>query len=150
MAAARDAFTTRGCSVLVVAQAVPELLAHFISRTKVPVPVVCDPARAAYAAFGLERTNWRAFFKPRVLWGYFRGMFKGYRVRRPNKGEDVLQLGGDFVLSRARKVLFAYRSADPTDRPAVADLLAALPSAGPMGGEPPPDAPRVDTRAPQP
>jgi hypothetical protein len=141
VAAARDTFAARGCSVLVVSQAKPELLAHYVARTQLPVPVVCDPARAAYAAFGLERTNWFTFFKPRVLWGYFRGMFKGYRVRAPNRGEDVLQLGGDFVLSRERKLLFAYRSADPTDRPTVTDLLAALPSAAPIGGERAPDGP---------
>lgn len=141
MAAARDTFAARGCSVLVVAQAKPELVAHYVARTKWPVPLVCDPERVAYAAFGLERTNWLAFFKPRVLWGYFRGMFKGYRVRQPNKGEDVLQLGGDFVLSRERTLLFAYRSADPTDRPTVADLLTALPSAPLIGGKRAPDGP---------
>jgi hypothetical protein len=133
---ARDEFAARGCSVLVVTQATPEVLSLYLSRAIWNVPLVCDPERAAYAAFGLERTGWLTFFKPRVLWGYARGMWKGQRVKKPYAGEDVLQLGGDFILSRERKLVFAYPSADPTDRPAIADLFAALPSAAPIPRDP--------------
>jgi hypothetical protein len=138
--AARDEFAARGCSVLVVSQAKPQTIALYQARMKWAVPVVGDPERAAYAAFGLERTGLFSFFKPRVLWGYLRGMAKGYRVKMPFAGEDVLQLGGDFLLARDRTVFFAYPSADPTDRPGVAALLAAIPSAPPMPDEPAPDA----------
>jgi hypothetical protein len=113
-------------------------MAHYVSRMKWNVPIVCDPDRVAYTAFGLERTNWFAFFKPRVLWGFLRGMLKGYRVKWPYKGEDVLQTGGDFILSRERTVVFAYPSADPTDRPTLAALLEAIPR------EAAPEAPRAD------
>jgi hypothetical protein len=124
--AARDRFAARGCSVLVVAQAKPEVLSLYLSRFKWAVPLVSDPERTAYSAFGLERTNWLTFFKPRVLGGYLWKMFKGSRVHKPYAGEDVLQLGGDFILARDRRVIFAYPSADPTDRPSVSALLAAL------------------------
>ncbi|MBP3959306.1 AhpC/TSA family protein [Gemmata sp. G18] len=147
MDAARARFAARGCSVLVISQARPEVLALYVARHKWAVAVVCDPERAAYSAFGLERTGWLTFFKPRVLWGYFRGMFKGYRVKKPYAGEDVLQLGGDFILSRDRNVVFAHPSADPTDRPGVPDLLAALPSAPPIPHEREPDGPNVDAPA---
>ena len=136
MAAARDEFAARGCSVLVVTQAKPEVLSLYLSRFQWSVPLVCDPERTAYAAFGLERTGWLTFFKPRVLWGYFRGMWKGHRVKKPYAGEDLLQLGGDFVLSRERKLVFAYPSADPADRPAIADLFETLPSAPPIPRDP--------------
>ena len=136
MNAARDQFAARGCSVLVVTQAKPEVLSLYLSRFRWNVPLVCDPERAAYTAFGLERTGWLTFFRPRVLWGYARGVWKGHRVKKPYAGEDVLQLGGDFVLSRERTLVWAYPSASPTDRPAIADLLAALPSATPMPRDP--------------
>jgi hypothetical protein len=42
------------------------------------------------------------------------------------QGEDVLQLGGDFILDREGRLAYAYRSADPTDRPAVEVLLRAV------------------------
>ena len=102
------------------------MLTRYLARHGWHVPVVCDPSRAAYRAFGLERTGWLTFFRPRVLAKYMRGMFRGHGVKTPYEGEDVLQLGGDFVLDRLRRVVFAYPSADPTDRPAVAALLSAV------------------------
>ncbi|MBN9118708.1 MAG: AhpC/TSA family protein [Planctomycetes bacterium] len=136
MDAARDRFAARGCFVLVVSQAEPEVLSLYLSRSNWNVTIVCDPDRTAYAAFGLERTRWLTFFKPRVLWGYACGMWKGYRVKKPYVGEDLLQLGGDFILTRGRKLVFAHASADPTDRPAVAELLAAIPSVPPIPSDP--------------
>ena len=129
MDAARDQFAAAGCSVLVVSQARPEQLAHYAARYGWRVSLTADPERVAYRAFGLERTSWLTFFRPRVLWGYIRGLLRGYGVKTPYAGEDVLQLGGDFLLDKAGRVVFAYPSADPTDRPAVADLLAAIRSA---------------------
>lgn len=126
MAAARDEFAARGCSVVAVCQAQPEHLAAFLSRRPWDVPVVSDPGRRAYQAFGLERTGWLTFFRPKVLGGYLRGLLKGYTLKKPVTGEDVRQLGGDFLLSRAGAVVYEYRSADPTDRPSVAKLLAAV------------------------
>ncbi len=129
MDAARDRLAAAGCSVLVVCQAKPEVLSRYLARSDWHVPVVSDPDRAAYAAFGLERTGWLTFLRPKVLAGYARGMLRGYGLKAPYAGEDVLQLGGDFVLDRGGRVVFAYRSAEPTDRPSAESLLAALPPA---------------------
>ena len=85
-----------------------------------------DPERAAYAAFGLERTGWLSFFRPKVLWGYLRGMIRGYGVKKPYAGEDVLQLGGDFVLDKLARVVFAHPSATPTDRPTISAIREAI------------------------
>jgi hypothetical protein len=46
-------------------------------------------------------------------------------VKRIPEGEDVLQLGGDFIVDVQRRLLWTYRSADPLDRPRVDDLLRA-------------------------
>jgi hypothetical protein len=65
----------------------------------------------------------------------------------PYRGEDVLQLGGDFILDRQRNVVFAYPSSDPTDRPSVAAMLEALrpvSSSGPMPSDRTPDRASVD------
>jgi hypothetical protein len=125
--AGRDRLAAAGCSVLVVSQAKPEVLSLYLSRQGRHVPVVCDPDRVAYRAFGLERAGWLTFLRPTVLWKYLRGMARGHGVKKPYAGEDVLQLGGDFVLDKLRRVVFAYPSADPTDRPTVAALLRSLP-----------------------
>ena len=145
MDAARDAFAARGCSVLVVAQAKPEFLAHYLTRRAYGVAFASDPERVAYRAFGLERTPLRTFLRPRVLLGYLAGMLRGYAPHKPYEGEDVLQLGGDFLLDQLGRIEFAYRSRNPTDRPAVSRLLAALPSPPPMAGNYTPDARCVDS-----
>lgn len=119
-----DDFRAVGCGVLIVTQARPDVLAGFLKRYPQPVPVVGDPERVAYRAFGLERTGWRTFFRPGVIWRYMKHMLR-IRVRRPYDGEDVRQLGGDFILDRAGTVRYAYRDPDPTRRPTVDDLLTA-------------------------
>ena len=128
MDAAREELAAVGCSVLVVVQAKPEVLSRYLARRSWHVPIVSDPERRAYAAFGLERTRWLTFFRPKVLWGYFRGMLRGYALKTPYAGEDVLQLGGDFILDKLGRVVFTYPSANPTDRPSVATLRDAIQS----------------------
>lgn len=146
MDAAREKLAAAGCSVVVVVQAKPETLKLYLSVRDWHVPVVSDPGRVAYRAFTLPRTSWLSFLKPWVVWGYLRGMLRGYAPLVPYAEEDVLQLGGDFILDRNRKLVFAYPSVSPTDRPSVATLLKALPkpSPKPMDAEPRPDAPPVD------
>ena len=117
-------FRALGCDVLVVTQARPDVLTGFLNRYPQPVPVVGDPERVSYRAFRLERTGWWTFFRPGVVWRYLKHMLR-VRLRTPYEGEDVRQLGGDFILDRVGKVLYAYRDPDPTRRPTVDELLAA-------------------------
>ena len=124
-------FREVGVNVLTISQAKPALLAMVLRQSPRPFPVVSDPDRTAYRAFGLERTGFWSFLRPSVLWGYLRLILRGSKIRKPYEGEDVYQLGGDFLLDRAGRIVYAYRSRTATDRPAIADLLAAVPDATP-------------------
>jgi hypothetical protein len=128
-----------GVGVLVVSQAKPAVLSSYLKRHPQPVPVVCDPDRAAYRAFGLERTSWPGLMRPDVMAGYLGLMLRGYLFRIPYRGEDVLQLGGDFLLDRSGKVVFAHRSRTATDRPGIDVLLTAATEGGPSLRSPPDD-----------
>lgn len=121
-----EAIRGLGAEVLVACQARPELLAAFLREQPLPFSAVADPERAAYRRFGLERTPWSTFLRPGVIWRYLRLMRSGWRLQAVRQGEDVLQLGGDFILDAAGRLVYAYRSAEPTDRPAVATLLRVL------------------------
>lgn len=91
-------------------------------RTQVwPFPVLADPDRAAYRGFGLERAGWWKLLRPRVWLVYLRLILRGWLPRPAH--EDVRQLGGDFVVDRTGKVIYAHRSTDPTDRPSIDELL---------------------------
>ncbi len=120
--------------VLVVTQARPELLAAFLREQPLRFPAVADPERVAYRAFGLERTSWMTVLHPGVVLRYLRFIFRGWRPRQAREGEDVLQLGGDFVLDGEGRLIYAYRSTEPTDRPAVEALLQAVREVSPPDG----------------
>jgi hypothetical protein len=139
-----DRLTAAGVTVLVVVQAEPDRLAQWISMRPIPFPVVSDPERTAYRAFDLGRVGWLHFARPNVLGSYLRLMLRGHRLSKPVQGEDVLQLGGDFVLDRNTRLVFAHPSRAATDRPTVAEILTALPGNSrkamnlPAEKEPPP------------
>jgi peroxiredoxin len=119
-------FHALGAEVVAITQSRPEALAAQLRLEPRPFPFLCDPERAAYRAFGLERGGWGMFFRPRVLAHYLRQVARGWRPRRPSAGEDLLQLGGDFIVNSNGQVAFAHHSADPSDRPGVDDLLGRL------------------------
>ena len=87
--------------------------------------MLADPERKAYQSFALKRLSWFQVFSPAALklyWKLLRGGMKQERFQ----GEDIYQSGGDFLLDREGNVLFAHRSQNPADRPAVARLLMAI------------------------
>ena len=126
-----DEIRSAGANVLVVTQSKPEA----VSAASLPLPTVCDPDRTAYRYFGLDRGRWSMFFRRKVLAHYLRLIFTGWRPRPGVAGEDMLQLGGDFILSADRRLVYAHRSNDPADRPAVADLVNRVRGLGDLPNE---------------
>ena len=63
-------------------------------------------------------------FGPATLRRYVELMRRGHRPQLPH--EDLLQLGGDFVVGRDGRLVYAFRSRSPDERPAVDDLLEAV------------------------
>jgi len=117
-----DDILEAGASVLVITQSRPEAVAAM----SLPLPTVCDLDRTAYRYFGLERGHWSMFLRRGVLARYGSLIFGGWRPHSGEAGEDMLQLGGDFILSEDRRLVYAHRSKDPADRPAARTLVAQL------------------------
>ena len=126
MAKAADQFKAANCNLVVVSQGKPQVLAHFEKRNGFPFPVLGDPDRVAYKAFGLERVQWWTFLFPWVLWGYLVRIVTGTMPKMPYQSEDVSQLGGDFLLDQTGKVLWSFQSRDPSRRPSVEAMLKAI------------------------
>ncbi len=95
----------------------------WLRDTGSPFPLLLDPERRVYRAYGLERSVLRTW-TPRVIWYYLRQIALGYRLHRLDG--DPHQLGGDFIIDAAGVVRLAHRSRDPVDRPAVDRLLQTL------------------------
>lgn len=118
----------RGIAVAVVSFAEPAKLVHYQEQHRWPFLLLADPQRKAYAAFTLRRLSWWRVFSPRTLRIYWRLMREGM-ARQQHGGDDIYQSGGDFLLDRSGQLLYAHRSQDPADRPALANMLRAIDSA---------------------
>ena len=57
-------------------------------------------------------------------------MLRGRLPGKHTKGDDVKQLGGDFVLDASGRLLYLYRSHQSTDRPGAEELVAAIGETG--------------------
>jgi hypothetical protein len=131
-----EAFQHLNGQVVAVSFTPPGRVAAFLSAHPLPFPAFSDPERKAYRTFSLGRTSWGAMLHPRVLWGYLKFTWRGTRPEKPEPGEDLFQLGGDFVLDGAGRLVFAYPSKTSTDRPSVAVLLDAVRKATEQDGSP--------------
>jgi alkyl-hydroperoxide reductase/thiol specific antioxidant family protein len=119
-----DELRARGVHVVAISMSRPETLTRYRASRPLPFPIFADPERKVYAALGLGRTSWARFLRPGVIWRYLKMVAAGAKVRRVPEGEDALQTGGDFLVAADGRVLWEYRSDDPTDRPTVEQLLA--------------------------
>ena len=111
--------------VIGVAFAAPASVALFERGLNLGVPVLCDPDRVAYAAFGFgRRSGWSAFVHPRYWWRLATAVARGRRFGLPK--EDPSQLGGDVVLDEELRLRWIYRSRFAADRPRVETVRAEL------------------------
>ena len=113
-----------GGEVVVISFEPPERLPTYIDAHGWRFPVVSDPSRESYKAFGLGSADWRTLLGPKVVLKYAALLARGYRPRATDS--DVRQLGGDFVIDAGRRIVFGHRSNDPADRPSAKVLLRAL------------------------
>ena len=116
----KAAFDAQKIGIVLVSFAAPELAAHWQDATQFPFPLLLDPERRAYKAFGLG-SSVLAAWHPKMFLYYFRLLAKGRKLM-PVKG-DPYQLGGDFLVNQRGQILFAHPSAEPSDRPSVLELL---------------------------
>ena len=91
-------------------------------------PVLSDPGRRLYAAFGLRRKPLVRLMTRSILATYLRGLLSGRWPWLPRG--DLGQLGGDFVLDGEGAVVFAHRGREAGDRPPIEAILAAVRLAG--------------------
>ena len=95
----------------------------WLEETCSPFELLLDPERTAYEAYRLERSVFRSW-NLRTLWRYVKLLASGRRWRGIQG--DSAQLGADFIVDPNGVLRLAYYSHDPTDRPSVDHLLAAL------------------------
>lgn len=120
-----EEFRKLGVNIVALSMSTSETLARYLKENELPFPLLADPTKVAYKAFGLDRTSWGRLLRPSSIWKYLKMVAKGGKVRRIPEGEDALQLGGNFLVSTDGRLLWAYRSVNPMDRPTIETLLQA-------------------------
>ena len=119
----QDEFSRLNVQVLIISFGTEYWAKVWLEETGAPFPLLLDPERRVYRAYGLGRSVLRVW-SPKVAWHYLRLMMAGRRLK-PILG-DPHQLGGDFIVDPGGTVRLAHPSRDPTDRPSVEALLKAL------------------------
>jgi peroxiredoxin len=125
MHARRDRLDALGAEVVFLAFDTPEAIrGNMVAGVELAYPVIADPERVAYRAWGLERAPWwKIWLDPKVWVQYARLLLGGERIGEP--GQDLLQLGGDFIVDAAGTIAYS-RPQERDDRPPVGELIRAL------------------------
>lgn len=133
----RDRLTDLGPDTVVVMITFTTLglLDTYLDDYELPFPVLLDPERDTYRAYGLARGSWHRVWGLRAARRYIE------LIRRDGLGglhrptEDTLQLGGDFVIAPDGTLAWGYWGEGPDDRPSVDDLVEAVGEARVRGAE---------------
>jgi hypothetical protein len=112
-------------AALVVIAAEPlEALAKVAAEEQWSGPVLADPGRGVYLAYGLTRLPWYRVFTPKAALLYLGFILRGRFPGKP--GQDALQQGGDFVVDGQGTLRYASATQRSHDRPPVDTLMARL------------------------
>ncbi len=124
MRRAQPRFRDAEAVLAVVGQGTPEQTAEFVGKLDLPYPVLAEPKRTAYAAYGLAVGGAKAFLNPASARTFLRSFASGAGSGRPVG--DPRELGGAFVVDRRGKICLAHPARFAGDTPTVDDLLAAV------------------------
>jgi hypothetical protein len=113
-----------GLGVLVVTFERPEVAADYAREIELRWPLVVDPDRALYHAYGMSRGSFWQIFGPRALLNLARLVRQGYRTERATG--DTRQLGGNVLVDPAGRVVLHHVGEGPADRPPVEALLREI------------------------
>ena len=95
----------------------------YAAETGTPWPVLSDPDRRLYAAYGMGRLSWRQLAQPSAIALYLGEILKGHLPRQPEA--DPQQAGGDVLIDPSGIVRLVHAGRGSADRPTVQGLLNA-------------------------
>lgn len=120
----RDIEST-GAKILAVSFGSPREVQEYREYFSVSVTIASDLDRSTYRAFGLGQGSLTAVYGPAAIRQHLRLRKQGFAAAPSSPSQDTLQLGGDFVIDREGRIVFAHRGTSGDDRPPVEALVAA-------------------------
>jgi hypothetical protein len=120
----REQIERLGMRVAAVTFEAPHFAQAYVAQTGLPWPLLIDPERRLYRAYGMGRGGVWKILGPASWWAYLKMLFRGQRLHAPT--DDVYQLGGDVLIDPGGIVRLHYVSRTPVDRPEVEAILALV------------------------
>jgi peroxiredoxin len=131
--AAYPEIVARNGAVVAISQGLPAQADYFVRAFTIPFPVLADPGRQAYRAYGLDEAPLAEVLNPAVAFNIARTALHGHLPGAREHLNGVLgreislkQFGGTFVIERGGIVRYAYLAQPVYRMPAVNDLLHVL------------------------
>lgn len=104
----------------------PTNLPGYNERNHLPFPILVDPARDVYGAYGLGRGSLARMYGWKAARRYWQLYRENGSLNMQPATEDTQQLGGDFVIGPDGTLTYGFWGAGPDDRPSVDELIAAV------------------------
>jgi peroxiredoxin len=113
-----------GLQIVVIAPDHPEAAARFATQLRLPFPILCDPTREAYRAYGLTEGSFGQLVNPRVIVRGIGAVARGTLQGKPDR-QNARQLPGTVIIDHEGRIRFQHRARDASDHLAVRRLLHA-------------------------
>jgi peroxiredoxin len=113
----------RGFQIVAIGMGTPKRTQEFVAEMEVSFPILADPRRTAYDAYRLMKMNWREQLRPAAFLKTTQQMLK--YGGGSTAGQDVMQLGGTFIINSKGIITFAHTNKAVSDDPNLEMLLQA-------------------------
>ena len=100
---------------------------QFIKFAKLTFPLFLDGKREFYRSLGLKRSI-KAVWSVPTLKSYAEEKVAEVPPTPALAGDDLHVMGGDFIVDRKGKLVYAYPSKSSSDRPTIEQVLEELKS----------------------
>jgi peroxiredoxin len=119
----KEQYAAAGLQIVLVGLGMPQQARQFRDALDLPFMILSDPDKQSYRAFGLtRRLNLGREINAQSLSRFVHDVTR-YGVGKTD--QDMLQLGGVFVVDRAGIVRFSFAALRASDQPALADVIAS-------------------------
>ena len=96
----------------------------FRQQYGVPFPIISDPEKHLYRAYGLKRAHLMQLFSPGLLRKGLQAAGEGHLPGIPQG--DTMQMPGTFVIDQNGRFLLRHFARDAADHPPVASIIKAV------------------------
>lgn len=135
-------FRAAGAAVALVGHGDPKDAVAFLLAKRVPFPLLLDPERSAYRAYGLTQGKIMQVLTPKTALPWLRAEMSPETRQHGLKGGSFLQMPGTFVIDtggvvrfRGGLIQFAHRNKHVADSPANDGILDVVSKLVAMRGE---------------